>query len=169
MQLESTGPSRSRAPTLVLGTVLLLASVTGLVLLRPRQRLEDGVEALARSVELARSLALSSGDSVRIEYRLSGGGATPGFKVAREAWSALPEEIVLQALQLGSQARRKGEHAVLVDPQGTVQPHSLVLLQHEGAWDQRTTLHFDATGTLTRESWRRRSGAAAPTDEPAEE
>ncbi len=169
MQPASTGPSHLRAPSLVLGTVLLLASVTGLVLLRPRQRLEDGVEALARSVELARTRARSRGDSVRIEYRLSGGGATPGFRVAGEEWSALPGELVLQALQLGQEARRKGEHAVLVDPQGTVQPHSLVLLQHEGAWDQRTTLHFNATGTLTRESWRRRRGAAAEMDQPAEE
>lgn len=173
MQTDSTGPSRSRAPEIVIGVVLLVASATGLAFLRPRQRLEDGVEALARSVERARALAQSSGASVRLEYRLSGGGTSPGFRVVDArgdaTWSALPDEIALQALQVGPQARRKGEHAVLVDPQGSVQPHSLVLLQHEGAWDQRTTLHFDATGAVTRESWRRRRGALAETNEPAEE
>lgn len=173
MQPDSTGASRSRAPALAVGAALLVASVAGFALLRPRQRLEDGVEALAIAVERARALAQSSGGSVRLEYRLSGGGATPGYRVLEARgdapWSSLPDELALQALQLGAQTRRKGEHAVLVDPQGSVQPFSLVLLQHDGEWDQRTTLHFDAVGTLTRESWRRRRDAPAETDEPAEE
>ncbi|MCY3001466.1 MAG: hypothetical protein NTV21_06650 [Planctomycetota bacterium] len=173
MQPDSTGASRSRAPALAVGAALLVASFAGFALLRPRQRLEDGVEALTVAVERARALAQSSGGSVRLEYRLSGGGATPGYRVLEARgdapWSPLPDELALQALQLGAQTRRKGEHSVLVDPQGSVQPFSLVLLQHEGDWDQRTTLHFDATGALTRESWRRRRDAPAETTAPAEE
>lgn len=173
MQPDSTGASRSRAPALAIGAALLATSVAGFALLRPRQRLEDGVEALALAVERARELAQSSDAPVRIEYRLSGGGATPGFRVLDASvdtpWSSLPDDITLQALQLGAQVRRKGEHAVLVDPKGLVQPFSLVLTQHEGAWDQRTTLHFDAAGALTRESWRRRRADPAETNEPAEE